>query len=71
MAGLRSSLSYQWLSSDVLGQGATGGVYRGWHRNTGQAVAVKTFNSIGLQRPANVQTREFEILRYQYSLKQS
>jgi serine/threonine protein kinase len=63
MAGLRSSASYQWLSSDVLGQGATGGVYRGWDKKTGKSVAVKTFNSIGLQRPDNVQNREFDILR--------
>jgi len=63
MAGLRSSASYNWLSSDVLGQGATGGVYRGWNKTNGKAVAVKTFNTIGLQRPANVQTREFDILR--------
>lgn len=63
MAGLRSSETYQWLSSDILGQGATGGVYRGWTKDTGEPVAVKTFNSIGLQRPQDVQNREFDILR--------
>ena len=63
MAGLRSSETYQWLSSDILGQGATGGVYRGWTKDTGGPVAVKTFNSIGLQRPQDVQNREFDILR--------
>ena len=41
MAGLRNSATYQWLSTDILGQGATGGVYRGWAKANGEPVAVK------------------------------
>ena len=63
MAGLRSSATYQWLATDVLGQGATGGVYRGWNKSSGEPVAVKTFNTHGLQRPSSVQNRDFDILR--------
>lgn len=47
----------------MLGQGATGGVYRGWRIDTGASVAVKTFNTVGLQRPSHVHNREFDILR--------
>ena len=63
MAGLRNSINYQWLTSDILGQGDTGGVFRGWDKQNGAPVAVKTFNSVGLQRPQDVQNREFDILR--------
>ena len=63
MSGLRSSQNHQWLTSDMLGQGATGGVYRGWRIDTGASVAVKTFNTVGLQRPSHVHNREFDILR--------
>jgi len=38
-------------------------VYRGWRIDTGASVAVKTFNTVGLQRPSHVHNREFDILR--------
>ncbi|XP_071040621.1 serine/threonine-protein kinase TBK1 [Parasteatoda tepidariorum] len=60
---LRSSSHYMWSTTDVLGKGATGSVYRGVHKKTGEAVAVKTFNHTSHLRPLEVQMREFEVMK--------
>ncbi|KAG8238785.1 hypothetical protein J437_LFUL018695 [Ladona fulva] len=60
---LRGSANYVWSTTCVLGKGATGAVYQGVDRRTGEAVAVKAFNALSQLRPAAVQAREFEVLR--------
>ncbi|XP_071452350.1 inhibitor of nuclear factor kappa-B kinase subunit epsilon [Hetaerina americana] len=60
---LRGSPSYVWCTTSVLGKGATGAVFQGVDRRTGEAVAVKAFNALSQLRPAAVQAREFEVLR--------
>ncbi|CAL1299225.1 unnamed protein product [Larinioides sclopetarius] len=60
---LRNSVHYTWSTTDVLGKGATGSVYRGVHKKTGEAVAVKTFNHTSHLRPLEVQMREFEVMK--------
>ncbi|GFS66809.1 hypothetical protein TNIN_371211 [Trichonephila inaurata madagascariensis] len=60
---LRSSTHYMWSTTDVLGKGATGSVYKGVHTKTGEAVAVKTFNHTSHLRPLEVQMREFEVMK--------
>lgn len=59
---LRSSTNYIWNTSAVLGKGATGSVYQGMSKHTGEVVAVKSFNHISHQRPYEVQRREYEVL---------
>ncbi|XP_062522503.1 serine/threonine-protein kinase TBK1-like [Corticium candelabrum] len=54
--------SYLWSTKDILGQGATSGVYRGRHRKTGEMVAVKMFNKASYMRPREVQERELEMM---------
>nr|XP_037271019.1 serine/threonine-protein kinase TBK1-like isoform X1 [Rhipicephalus microplus]XP_037271020.1 serine/threonine-protein kinase TBK1-like isoform X1 [Rhipicephalus microplus] len=63
MSYLRGSPNYVWNTRDVLGKGATGAVYRGVHKQTGEPVAVKTFNQVSQLRPLEVQMREFEVLK--------
>lgn len=60
---IRSSSNYIWNIKEVLGQGATGAVYRGRHKRTGDVFAIKAFNQIGMMRPQDVRKREFEVLR--------
>jgi len=56
------SHSYLWYTGDELGDGATGTVYVGREKLTGNLVAIKTFNESAQKRNSNVQFREFEIL---------
>jgi TANK-binding kinase 1 len=62
MSMLRGSENYIWNVTEVLGQGATGNVYKCRHKKTGELFAVKTFNSVSFGRPMDVQMREFEVL---------
>lgn len=59
---LRSSSNYIWNISAVLGKGATGSVYQGMNKHTGEVVAVKSFNHLSHMRPYEVQKREYEVL---------
>lgn len=59
---LRSSNNYIWNISAVLGKGATGSVYQGMNKHTGEVVAVKSFNHLSHMRPYDVQKREYEVL---------
>lgn len=59
---LRSSLNFIWNTSAVLGKGATGSVYQGMSKHTGEVVAVKSFNHVSHMRPYEVQRREYEVL---------
>ncbi|XP_073228812.1 serine/threonine-protein kinase TBK1-like [Porites lutea] len=59
---IRSSATYIWNIKDVMGQGATGAVYRGRHKKTGDAFAIKVSNNLGMMRPFDVRRREFEVL---------
>lgn len=59
---LKSSNNYIWNTSAVLGKGATGSVYQGMSKHTGEVVAVKSFNHVSYARPYDVQRREFEVL---------
>ncbi|KAK4298908.1 hypothetical protein Pmani_028778 [Petrolisthes manimaculis] len=63
MSFLRGSANYVWCTTSVLGKGATGAVYQGVNRHTGEPVAVKTFNQLSHMRPHEVQMREFEVLK--------
>ncbi|XP_048586520.1 serine/threonine-protein kinase TBK1 isoform X2 [Nematostella vectensis] len=58
----RSSSNYIWNLKSVLGQGATGAVYTGRHKKSGDVVAVKTSNHLGMMRPLEVRKREFDVL---------
>ncbi|XP_075065585.1 serine/threonine-protein kinase TBK1 [Mixophyes fleayi] len=60
---MQSTTNYLWLLSDILGQGATANVFRGRNKKTGDLYAVKVFNNLSFLRPADVQTREFEVLK--------
>lgn len=62
MSYLRGSPNYVWSTTAVLGKGATGAVYQGVNKQTGEPVAVKTFNQVSQMRPLEVQMREFEVL---------
>lgn len=59
---LRSSSNYIWNLGAVLGKGATGSVYQGMSKHTGEVVAVKSFNQVSHMRPYEVQRREYEVL---------
>ena len=63
MSYLKSSTNYVWSTNDVLGKGATGAVFKGTNKKTGELVAVKSFNHISHMRPYEVQKREFEVLK--------
>lgn len=54
MSYLRQSQNYIWNTSAVLGKGATGAVYAGLHKLTGESVAVKSFNHLSHMRPYEV-----------------
>lgn len=60
---LRGSENYIWNVTEILGQGATGNVYKCRNKKTGELFAVKTFNSVSYGRPMDVQMREFEVLK--------
>ncbi|XP_039262579.2 serine/threonine-protein kinase TBK1-like [Styela clava] len=61
---MKQTSKYVWSTNDVLGQGATGSVYRGRNKRTGEQYAIKVFNSFNyMARPAEVRSREFEVLR--------
>ncbi|KAE8615489.1 hypothetical protein XENTR_v10008533 [Xenopus tropicalis] len=60
---MQSTANHLWLLSDILGQGATANVYRGRNKKTGDLYAVKVFNNLSFLRPADVQMREFEVLK--------
>ncbi|XP_029472324.1 serine/threonine-protein kinase TBK1 isoform X2 [Rhinatrema bivittatum] len=60
---MQSTANYLWQLSDILGQGATANVFRGRNKKTGDLYAVKVFNSLSFLRPADVQIREFEVLK--------
>lgn len=60
---MQSTANYLWLTTDIVGQGATANVYRGRHKKTGDLYAVKVFNNISFLRPIEVQMREFVVLR--------
>lgn len=63
MSFLRGSTNYVWCTTSVLGKGATGAVFQGVNKSTGEPVAVKTFNQLSHMRPHDVQIREFEVLQ--------
>ncbi|CAG2112445.1 unnamed protein product [Medioppia subpectinata] len=63
MSLLRSSHNYMWNTNSVLGKGATGAVFAGLHKVSGESVAVKAFNHLSHMRPYEVQKREFEVLK--------
>nr|XP_033814499.1 serine/threonine-protein kinase TBK1 isoform X1 [Geotrypetes seraphini] len=60
---MQSTANYLWQLSDILGQGATANVFRGRNKKTGDLYAVKVFNTLSFLRPADVQIREFEVLK--------
>lgn len=62
-AFLRGSSNFVWITTSVLGKGATGAVYQGVNKNNGEPVAVKTFNQVSQQRSSEVQLREFEVIQ--------
>ncbi|XP_022247240.1 serine/threonine-protein kinase TBK1-like [Limulus polyphemus] len=63
MSYMRGSPNYVWSTTCVLGKGATGAVYQGVNKTTGEPVAVKAFNHLSHMRPYEVQKREFEVLK--------
>lgn len=62
MSYLRGSAHYVWSTTSILGKGATATVHQGVNKETGEPVAVKTFNQSSTLRPKEVQIREFEVL---------
>lgn len=62
-SNLRASTTFVWSTNNILGKGATGCVYQGINKMTGEAVAVKTFNQLSHMRPYDVQVREFDVLK--------
>lgn len=63
MSNFKSSVNYLWNTNAVLGKGATGAVYFGHNKHSGETVAVKCFNHLSHMRPYEVQKREFEVLK--------
>ncbi|KAL5014493.1 hypothetical protein ScPMuIL_008763 [Solemya velum] len=59
----RESSSYIWDTQYPLGQGATSMVFRGRSKRDGEEVAVKVFTQAGHMRPADVQMREYDVMR--------
>ncbi|XP_071784417.1 serine/threonine-protein kinase TBK1-like isoform X3 [Asterias amurensis] len=59
---LRSTLSYIYYTDDKKGEGATGSVFGGREKKSGEKVAVKVFNNVSYRRPGSVQDREFDVL---------
>ena len=62
MSNFKSSQNYIWNTNAVLGKGATGSVFYGHNKHTGETVAVKCFNHLSHMRPYDVQKRELEVL---------
>ncbi|XP_029201599.2 serine/threonine-protein kinase TBK1-like isoform X1 [Acropora millepora] len=58
----RGSLNYQWNIRDQLGQGATGAVFKGRHKKTGETYAIKVSNNFGMMRPVEIRRREYDVL---------
>lgn len=59
---MRSSQTYAWNLKDLLGQGATGEVYKGRNKKTGETYAIKVSNNFGMMRPFEVRRREYDVL---------
>ncbi|XP_022097832.1 serine/threonine-protein kinase TBK1-like isoform X5 [Acanthaster planci] len=59
---LRSTQSYIYYTDDKKGEGATGSVFGGREKKSGERVAVKVFNNVSYRRPGSVQEREFDVL---------
>ncbi|XP_038054121.1 serine/threonine-protein kinase TBK1-like [Patiria miniata] len=59
---LRSTQSYIYYTDDKKGEGATGNVFGGREKKSGERVAVKVFNNESYRRPGSVQHREFDVL---------
>ncbi len=59
---LRSTQSYIYYTDDKKGEGATGSVFGGREKKSGEKVAVKVFNHVSYRRPGSVQDREFDVL---------
>nr|CAB3266853.1 IKK-epsilon IkappaB kinase [Phallusia mammillata] len=61
---LKNTASYVWSTADVLGQGATGFVFKGRSKKTGHEYAIKVFNSLNfVARTPDVRKREFDVLQ--------
>ncbi|WAR25761.1 TBK1-like protein [Mya arenaria] len=60
---LRGSGGFLWDVTKPLGQGATSMVYKGRNKSTGEEVAVKVFSQAAHMRPAEVQMREFVVMK--------
>ncbi|KAK2571078.1 Serine/threonine-protein kinase TBK1 [Acropora cervicornis] len=58
----RGSVNYQWNIRDQLGQGATGAVFKGRHKKTGETYAIKVSNHFGMMRPVEIRRREYDVL---------
>ena len=59
---IAGSQHYLWYDGDRLGDGATGTVYVGREKATGDLCAIKTFNAQARKRAKAVQSREFDVL---------
>ena len=59
--GMRATANYFWVTNDVLGQGATGIVFKGREKKTGQEYAIKVFAYKTLSM--DIRKREFDMLR--------
>ncbi|KAI0234398.1 Serine/threonine-protein kinase TBK1 [Lamellibrachia satsuma] len=59
----QATTTFFWFLVDILGQGATGCVYKARHKKTGDFYAVKVFNQMSYMRPHSIQMREFDVLR--------
>ncbi|KAK2146424.1 hypothetical protein LSH36_609g01014 [Paralvinella palmiformis] len=59
----QGSANYIWYEGDILGQGASGAVYKARHKKTGELFAVKTFNRMTSVQSLTVQRREFEVMQ--------
>ena len=59
---IAGSHHYLWYDGDRLGDGATGTVYVGREKATGDLCAIKTFNAAARKRSKQVQSREFDVL---------
>ncbi|XP_065674309.1 serine/threonine-protein kinase TBK1 isoform X2 [Hydra vulgaris] len=63
MNAVRQSLNYVWSVQEVIGNGATGTVYKCSAKKTGAPCAAKVFNSQADRRPYEVRIREIELLQ--------
>lgn len=60
---IRSSDNYIWSLNDRIGEGATGSVYKGRDKKTGEFYAIKIFNRQSKKRRIEIQMREYEVLK--------